>query len=58
MLQQIDFINELETLCRKYKIVIDGCGCFDSPYLENYQDIDNTIFEDRLKLTIDHFKDQ
>lgn len=29
----MEFINEYEKLCRKYKIIIDSCGCCASPYI-------------------------
>jgi len=50
------FIEELEIISRKYKIIVDGCVCCGSPYLtdlikrtdeeaefeyESYKDLDN-----------------
>lgn len=29
----IAFLREYETLCKKYKISIEGCGCCGSPFL-------------------------
>lgn len=30
-----NFIIEYEMLCQKYKISIDGCGCYGSPFIFN-----------------------
>jgi len=35
------FIQELNELTNKYKIVIGGCGCCGSPYLDNEKDKEN-----------------
>jgi len=29
------FLNEYEELCRKHNLSIGGCGCCDSPYLDD-----------------------
>lgn len=33
--RRIDFLIEYEVLCSKYKIYLDGCGCCNSPYVED-----------------------
>lgn len=30
-----DFLKELSELSKKYKMYIGGCGCCDSPYIDD-----------------------
>ena len=29
----LEFLDEYEKLCREYQIIIDSCGCCQSPFL-------------------------
>jgi len=31
------FLKDLETLCRRYGVVVAGCGCCDSPRLDPHE---------------------
>lgn len=39
LLKDYDFLVEYEKLCKKYKMQIRGCGCCDSPYLDEIGNI-------------------
>ena len=30
----LEYLKEYENLCKKYKLIIDGCGCCGSPFVE------------------------
>lgn len=50
-----EFIKEYETLCKKYNVVIESCGCCDGAYaicLDDAQDKEN-----RLNEAVQHIKD-
>lgn len=34
------FVRELQALTEKYNVVITGCGCCESPWLEHLDDYD------------------
>ena len=40
LLKDYDFLVEYEKLCKKYKTQIMGCGCCDSPYLDEIGNIE------------------
>lgn len=35
---ELAFIIELEALSRKYNLIISGCGCCGSPFIEELED--------------------
>lgn len=55
---QEDFIDELEILCRKHKVVISGYYYSDRAWIYNLKCCNETIFEDRLKETINRLRKQ
>lgn len=40
-----EFLKELEALYRKYNLVIDSCGCCDSPHVSELPSQFDTIEE-------------
>lgn len=51
--REINFLDELAELTKKYNIKICGCGCCGSPYLE---DLTNEIWQMGEKLTYNEEK--
>lgn len=41
------FLLELEQLAKRYKIVVSGCGCCGSPWLEHIENTDGMYTYDR-----------
>jgi len=48
------FLKEYEILCKKYKIIIDGCGCCGSPFIYSEKEMQDGNFEEELKENIEH----
>ena len=46
---------EYETLCRKYEIIVDGCGCCKSPYPIDLKTYHFAVKEGADKWLADHF---
>ena len=40
LLKDYDFLVEYEKLCIKHEMFINGCGCCDSPYLDEIGNIE------------------
>ena len=32
-----EFLRRYEALCREYRLVVDACGCCDSPWLKSWE---------------------
>lgn len=37
-----EFINELVELCKKHNVIINSCGCCDSPWIEDISELKDT----------------
>jgi len=45
------FLEEYEQLCRKYGVIVDACGCCDSPWLRK-------VDSEEIEWHIDHLKSE
>lgn len=41
----LDYLKEYESLCKKYNLTIDGCGCCGSPFIDNVKFDEDEIYE-------------
>lgn len=47
------FIEELTALSKKYRVIIGGCGCCDSPYLVDFDFSVEHLWQDELDKDIE-----
>ena len=57
MSEEIKFLKEYQKLCQKYKMGLWGCGCCDSPSLDNRNlnneiDIRNINYDNKLNIVM------
>ena len=59
-MKEEEFLKEYEKLCRKYNLIISGCGCCDSPFITDVNDYEKSWAEefkgDTIRDNIKHLK--
>jgi hypothetical protein len=56
MTEKEKFLTEFEVLIRKHGLIIDGCGCCDSPWIRKLEESSWIDFDNALKSYLDHLR--